>query len=155
MDEREFKKTLRSVNPLGCVFEKTILSRNGGCEHMVKHNIAEREAVGCGSEAGHLLCLSWLDLTRDKSVFALGIAERSGRLPHAKALRLQVGGLRGLRSALYPDVGAQAPVENIHGLIMRAQQVFGSLHDLPYQEIVKAVSAFTGRRRPARHRPGN
>ncbi len=152
MDEKEFKKTLRSVNPHPCVFEKTILSRNGACEHALKHNIAEREAVGCDAEAAQSDCTAWLSVLRDKAVFALGGVDRSGMLAHAKALRLQVGGLRGLHALLVPEQAGQTPLENIHGLIDRAKLVYGNLHTLPYQEIVKGVASFKGRRRASERR---
>ncbi len=38
-------------------------------------------------------------------------------------------------------------VQNIHALVQQAQEVYGSLGTLPYQEIVKSIAAFQSKRR--------
>ena len=38
-------------------------------------------------------------------------------------------------------------VVNIHGLIGEIQQRFGSMQDVPYLDVVKAISAYEARRR--------
>ena len=152
MDEKEFKSTLQSLNPLPCIFEKTILSRNGNCQCSVKYNVAEREIAGCKSREAQMDCLALLNLLRENAVFALRIQGISGRLPHTKAIRLQVGGLRGLKAALLPEQMEDPHIDNIHSLLQQAKGKFGDLHSLPYQQIIKSIAAYKGRRRSSRRK---
>ncbi|MEW8385067.1 MAG: hypothetical protein AB2704_24665, partial [Candidatus Thiodiazotropha taylori] len=68
-------------------------------------------------------------------------------LPHGKAMRLQVGGLRGLFSVLYPDQTTPEVIEDVFQLISRAKAEFNSLDNLPFQTLIQHVSAYQGRRR--------
>ena len=58
-DENAYKQTYSEVNPLQCVFERGMLRRCLDCEHGIRRNIAEREAVGCRDQAAHGLCGSF------------------------------------------------------------------------------------------------
>lgn len=147
MDDKEFKKTLNKVNALPCVFEKSILALHGRCSFALRRYIGEREAVGCGAEAAQNLCLAWLSLLRDRAAFALGESHTSGKLAHAKAMKLQVGGLRGLNELLNADHG---PVEDIHALIRAAHQEFEGLDRVPFSRLMPLLQSFQGR--PKRRR---
>ncbi|MCB1878314.1 MAG: hypothetical protein KDH88_20245 [Chromatiales bacterium] len=147
MDDKEFKKTLNKVNALPCVFEKAILALHGRCSFAVRRYIGEREAVGCGSEAAQNLCLAWLSLLRDKAAFALGESHSSGKLAHAKAMKLQVGGLRGLNALINED---QGPVEDIHALIHAAHKEYQGLEQVPYSRLMPVIQSFQGRQKRRR-----
>ncbi len=58
-----------------------------------------------------------------------------------------LGGLIGLQRQMATEEGAAARVHNIHALVRQAQAAYGSLDALPYQEIVKSIAAFQGKRR--------
>jgi hypothetical protein len=151
MDETEFREVYNSVNDQRCVFEKAVLTRMFACEKLIKVNIAEREAAGCTDRATQQQCGNLLELLRGNAAFALKLTHVSGPLPHAKELKVQCGGLTGLREIVAPAEAGQAGVQNIHGLIQAAKAQFGNLADLPYREIIKSVSMFEGRRK-RRHR---
>jgi hypothetical protein len=100
------------------------------------------------------------DLLRQSSVFALKLTQVDAPLPHAKAMQLQCGGLRGVQQALGPaavvnaDVGAPASgeqglsvVADVHVLVQTAAELFGGLPNLPYSAIVQSVVAYQLRRR--------
>ena len=153
MEENEYRQMYRQAIPTRCVFEKGILARRCACPRARRHNLAEREALACTSPAGQTRCETWLALLREKAVFALQLREHSPVLPHAKEIKVQVGGLLGLAASV--DEAAwleKGQVTDIDGLLAAAEKRFGGLEGAPFDAIVRAVVHFSGRRR--RHRPG-
>lgn len=146
MDEDEFKETYLSLNTRVCPYEKVILSRQCDCRHAARLFIAERQAVGCDTDAPQQRCVAVLDAMRSKAAFALKLTSATNRLPHAKEMKVQAGGLRGLQRALQP-AGGDAPIEDIDGLLRLALDTYGSLQQLPYSELMQSIVAYEGRRR--------
>ena len=147
MEEQEYKNTYRAINEVPCPFEKAILSTRCGCEKSRKVNIAGREAVGCSSPAARQDCLALLEAMRRSAMFALRLTTPSNILPHSKEMKVQCGGMLGLRNLVLPDHAPEPHVENIHAVVAAAQALHGSLDALPYGEIVKQIAAFEPRPR--------
>lgn len=147
IDEVEFREILNSLGLVFCPFAKAILNNHCQCEYSHRHLLAGREIAGCKYEIAQAECRQVLAALRKASVFSLKIRD-SGALAHGKAIRIQAGGLAGLRHALAPK--ETGPVANVHALIRQAQETFGSLETLPDQEIIKGIAGFRGRRRGAR-----
>lgn len=152
MDEEAYRRMYLEVNDRQCFYEKAILGTHCICSRMRKLNLAEREAVRCESAEGHQRCHDYLEQLRRAARFVLRSRAESTALPHAKAIRLQVGGLRGLHAALHPGRTIPSPVPDIDGLLGAAVEKFGSLQSLPYQEIIPEIAAWEGRRPKRRRR---
>jgi hypothetical protein len=152
MDEDEYKATYDSLNPLGCPFEKVILSRQCDCQVSTRIFIAERQAVGCANQGAQRRCIELLGLLHRKATFALKHTGSETRLPHAQEMKVQAGGLLGIQAALNPEAEQTAPVADIHGLIDQATAHFGDLDTLPYSDIVRHITAYVGRRSTRRGR---
>jgi len=152
MDNEVFRRTYRAVNERFCPFEKSILTNNCGCSRGRRFCIAEREGVSCGSDAAQAQCLELLDRLRRQARFALKATDERAALPHAKAMRVQVGGLRGLHAVAMPDEPVPETIEDIHGIIEAALDRFHTLFALPYQPIIRQIAAYRGRRRLRRLR---
>lgn len=75
-----------------------------------------------------------------------------GPLPHAKEVKVQIGGMLGIQKLLHPDMGDKELVDDINGLAKTAAQRFNSLDNLPYSEIVKSIVNFEGRLRRRSHK---
>lgn len=147
MDENAYKQTYNAVNRIVCPFENAILTGRFVCEKSAQIHLAERVAVSCSTEDIREDCAELLGLLHHNAMFALKLTHVDEVLPHSKEMKVQCGGLLGLQAALRPDLAAATGVENIFALVEAAQERFGSLDALPFQEIVKAVSAFQIRRR--------
>jgi len=147
MDQDAFRTTYRAVNERFCAYEKAILTNNCACSLAHKFCIAEREGVHCGSDLAQAACIELLELLRRQARFALKTTDQRTALPHAKAMRIQVGGLRGIEAALHPEEPVPARIQDIRRTIEAAIAAFGSLDRLPFQEIIKQVAAYQGRRR--------
>ncbi|MCG7864897.1 MAG: hypothetical protein B6D70_01125 [gamma proteobacterium symbiont of Stewartia floridana] len=147
MDQDAFRRTYREMNERICAYEKSLLSRHCDCSQAKKICIAEREGVHCISDEANAQCLELLENLRHQARFALKSNNDNEVLPHGKAMRLQVGGLRGLFSVLYPDQTTPEVIEDVFQLISRAKAEFNSLDNLPFQTLIQHVSAYQGRRR--------
>jgi hypothetical protein len=143
MDETAYKSARGEINRLPCVFEKALLSRCVVCELSVRHLLAERETVACSDPVARAACGQLSGLLREKSAFALKLTEAARILPHAMVMKVQCGGLAGLRDVLDPE----APAPDVHRLVRRAQAEYGALDALPFSRIVQGVSHWQGRRR--------
>lgn len=150
MDQDAFHKTYREINDRVCIFEKAILSRNCDCPHATKLLIAEREAMHCNLAAGHELCSEFIDHLLPHTRFSLRINDYDAALPHGKAMKLQVGGLRGLYMALHQETKAPEQIKNAYELIRQAKAQFDDLGQLPFQLLIQQVAAYQGRQRAPR-----
>jgi hypothetical protein len=153
MDQDAFRNTYREMNERACVYEKSLLSRHCNCSQSRKVCIAEREGIHCGSDAAQLQCQELMEALRKQARFALKSNDDKGTLPHGKAMRLQVGGLRGLFLALHPEqITPPEQIEDVHGLINQARVTFDGLENLPFQQLIQQVAAYRGRFR-GRNKP--
>lgn len=151
MDQDAFRDTYREVNEVYCAFEKSVLTNECRCRRAERFCIAEREGVHCRTESSQARCLRWLDLLREQARFALRTDQGRRLLPHGKAIRLQVGGMRGLLLALHG--GSEPPaIDDVDASLAEAEARFGSLDAAPFSAIIREVAAYRVRRRSKRRR---
>ena len=143
LDENAYRDTYNTVNPLQCVFERAILRRCCGCQHAIRRNIAEREAAGCLNSAAHALCTELKKQLRHAAAFTLKLTHPDEPLPHGKQLKLQCGGLLGIAQLMGENEFTE--VADIYAAISAATEKYGSLEQLPYQEIIQAIRAYEPR----------
>jgi len=147
MDNEIFRDTYRAINERYCPYEKTILTNNGACSRAHRFCIAEREGVHCTADEAQVRCIQVLDILRQQARFALKATRDGSALPHVKAMRVQVGGLRGIHLALHPEVPPPARIADIDGLLVQAMDRFGALSALPFQPVIQQIAAYQGRPR--------
>jgi len=167
-DEDAFRRRRDAVLGHACPFERALLARCAACGLARSVLLAEREAIGCQAQAASERCRAYRDELRAASRFALRV-DASAPWPFSKEIRLQCGGLIGLRQALDdadPDADAEghvdsgrtgagpaapaAPVEDADALLQRALNRYGSVEALPYSRIIRAVIRHEPRRRAPR-----
>ncbi|GAB4508029.1 MAG: hypothetical protein Tsb0026_05770 [Sulfuricaulis sp.] len=133
-----------------CPYEKAILSAQCACELATRFSVAEQTGVNCRSDIARTNCTTLLALMRGRARFALKVTDTSDSLPFGKEMKVMIGGLIGLQRLILMEQDITR-VSNIHALVQQAQEKYSSLESLPYQEIVKSITAFQGKRR--RHVP--
>ena len=144
MDEDTYRSTYREVNELPCVFEKAVLQQCCGCRLAKHFNLAERIGVACTSGTAQDQCRAFLSVMQEKSIFALQLPlSGDDKLPHAKKIKIQCGGVNGLEM-LEETTGIG---KDVNRLLNKAVEHFGSLDKLPYEQIVRSVVSFEGRKR--------
>lgn len=152
MDQDEFRRTYDEVNKRKCAFEKAILTNQCECRHSERFCIAEREGLRCHSDEGNHYCFEWLNWVRDQSRFIIqetDSAEKRWVLAHGKAIRIQVGGLRGLYLNYHPDqTDPPNPIPDVFSLTSRWND--DSPEALDLNIIIRQINAFQGRKRSRR-----
>lgn len=146
-DESAYRHAKGAINRLPCVFERALLARHGVCELAVHHSTSTsaREAVACAQPLARAVCAQMVALLREKSAFALKTTDVTRALSPSDLLKVQCGGLNGLKAVV--DPGAVAP--DVHRLVRLARDQYGDLAELPFSEIVQGVAAWkTPRREP-------
>jgi hypothetical protein len=124
-----------------CVFAKALLAGSAECRLAERHALAERVVLGCRSPVARTNCATLSALLHERARFALRLPASSQPPTHLQALRLQCGGLLALHSLLgSPDV-------DVHGLVQRAQERYGSLVELPWTPLVAELALWQPRRR--------
>jgi hypothetical protein len=150
MEEQEYRATYRALSQRRCVFEKAITSRRCSCRQSARFHLADREGVACNSDAGNALCIALLDTMRRNARFSLQITHADRPLPHAKEIRVQIGGLLGLQKLLHPHLTQADSVQDINGLTTEAIDRYRRIENLPYELIVQTLASFEGRRKRTR-----
>lgn len=147
MDQDAYRKTFEQINERACLFEKCLFAGHAGCSQSEKFNLAEREGIHCKLEKAQVQCAELLKLLRHHSRFVLKASQESSVLSHAQALRIQVGGLRGLEQVMEQTQQQSLYVPDIYSLINSAKAEYASLDKLPFNLIIQQIAAFKGRRR--------
>lgn len=147
MEEDEYRSTYASINQQRCVFEKAINARRCGCSKSRRFLLAGREGVGCECKECLQLCSQILDEIRSRARFSLQLTQVHGVLPHNKEIRVQVGGMQGLRDATFADHSGKLKVDDISAVITGAMEKYTDIASLPYSEVIKSVAACEGRRK--------
>ena len=122
------------------------MSTQCSCEYSTRYLIAEREHAGCSSETACTNCAFLLEAFKENSRFALKLASTSEAIPHGKQMRIEIGGLLGLQKLVQGDT-PDNKVTNVHACVQTAYERFGSLKQIPFNEIVKSITGWQGRRR--------
>ena len=151
MDEQEYKSAYKNLVHIPCVFEKSVLSCRVSCSKSCKQNLAEREVVSCSCDACQSICAEWLPLLRIKAQFALQLKELTSAtdvLPHAKEMKVQVGGIHGL-SRLIQNPESDFEVNNndktkddVFVTLSKCLEIYGKFDKVPFEEILKSVASF-------------
>jgi hypothetical protein len=129
-----------------CPFARTIISTQNRCTHSTRYCVGERVSAACDSTAASADCTALAQLLRENARFALGVTATAGRLTFGKELKILYGGLAGLQELVSTGTLVSDRVSDIHALVAGALRQYGTLQDIPYQHIVKNISAY----RPAR-----
>ncbi len=147
MEEDRYKQTYDALTRIPCAFEKALTNHKAVCAAARHFCLADREGYACVHRDFSDTCAGFLRLLREKSRFVLKVNEVAGPLPHNMEIRIQAGGVDGLKQVV---TGSTVQAEGVNGLLREASLRFGGIEKLPYDRIIQAVARFQGRAR--RHR---
>jgi hypothetical protein len=150
LDEDEYKDAYNRINTLRCVFEKAMCSLHGQCSQGRMFRLADRQGFGCESAPAQQQCSNLLNHLRRQTRFVFKIPDIDGPLPHNKEIRVQNGGLVGLRKLL--DATADSsPIADVATLVQQVIDRYGSIDAIPYTSLMQSVTAWQTR---PKHRSG-
>lgn len=144
MEESEYKSTYSEIASIRCEFEKSLTNNKARCAHSRHFWLADREGYACQFRESSAKCRNFLKKLRENSRFVLKLPKADDRLPHNMEIRIQVGGLVGIRQLVRSQ--EQGVIEDVHALIERAEAEYSGLDELPYGQIVQSVSRYQGRK---------
>ena len=149
MDEQEYKKAYSEINNIRCVFEKALCSLACQCSKSQQFRLADRIAYGCRSSQAQQQCATFVEHLRKQTRFVFKLNEITGPLPHNKEIRVQNGGMLGLKKLVQGDI-EQDNVEDIYILIQLVVKEYGDINKLPYDVLMQSVMSYKARpkRRP-------
>jgi hypothetical protein len=124
-----------------------LLARAAQCELAARRSLGERDLIECSSVAARTHCATLAALMHERARFALRLPSPGRPMIHAQALRLHCGGLVGLQQAL------DAEHADVHAMVGAARERHGSLAELPWQAIVRAIALWQPRSRRGKAPP--
>ncbi|NCF09319.1 MAG: hypothetical protein GWP66_01410 [Gammaproteobacteria bacterium] len=142
VDEQAFRSRLDDLDKADCPFAKALLGSQAACSRARRYYLADREGVECSDAVARMNCTTYFAEVRGAAGPRLGATAPTGAMPHGVAMKLQVGGLRGLAEAL-----GEAEAGDVAALVAAAISREGGLDALPFESILEAVAAFEPRRR--------
>jgi hypothetical protein len=143
VDENEFRRVRAELVVRPCPFQAAIFAGAAACRLAERVQLAERQAINCREAAAQMRCLRALELIRDRSKFALGRRRLPAVLPFGQALKIQAGGLLGLRDAL--DGGPADAVADVDGLFAELAARFGPLDSVPFGPVLRRIAHYRRR----------
>ncbi|MCW9014158.1 MAG: hypothetical protein OQL06_10270 [Gammaproteobacteria bacterium] len=144
MDEDEYRKTYQQITELQCVFEKALCSLRCNCSQGEMFRLADRHGVTCKNADSQQNCVALLNHLRSQTRFVFKINEIDGPFPHNKEIRVQNGGLLGIQKLLDGDASTEM-VADVSSVVATAVEKYGSVENLPYDQIMPSVMAFKAR----------
>jgi hypothetical protein len=124
-----------------CPFERAIQSTVFGCAQSRKTFVGEKENVVCSNLNARQDCVTLVSQLKKNARFALQLNTPGGLLTHGQEMKLKSGGLQGLQG-----LSCSGHSSDVHELLTRAIGEFGHIEQLPYAELVKAISRYKLRR---------
>lgn len=140
-EHRDESSGLPEAAELPCAFAHALFAGHAACELARRRTFGEGERVACTRAVAGMNCATLHAMIFERCAFSLGRARRGEPPSHATAMRVQCGGLDGVRGALGATDG------DVHRMVVAAQERFGGLAGLPWEAIARAVAAWRPRRR--------
>lgn len=130
-----------------CVFSRALLARTAVCERAARRTLGERDLIECTSPVARTNCGTLAALLQERARFALRLPAPGQPIVHAQVLKLHCGGLAGLQQAL------AAPQADVHRMVGQAHARYGSMTELPWDEIVRTIRNWQAHRPRRPHKP--
>ncbi len=146
MEESEYKSAYSEIADIRCAFEKALTNNKARCCYSRHFWLADREGYACKSEHASSRCRCLLKILRRNARFALKLPQASDQLPHNMEIRVQAGGLAGMKRLLGDEpANANDQISDIHQLVEHLEAGFGGVENIPYDRIIPFISAYQGR----------
>ncbi len=130
-----------------CAFSNTLVTGQFGCEKGEQVTRRGGPDVVCTSDEAHQQCEKLFQRMKQAALPAFGVEDDLLSMPHSVLVKIQFGGLLGLRRLQGDGTDESAVVKNIHGLVGRAIGKHGGLDAIPCQAFVEDVTSYKLKRR--------
>jgi hypothetical protein len=105
--------------------------------------------VACTSEDAHVRCEALFQHMKAAALPAFGVEDDLLSMPHSVQVKIQFGGLLGLRRLLGVADGAAPDVADVDALVRQGTQRYGGVEQIPCGELVGDMTGYKLKRRGA------
>lgn len=130
-----------------CAFSNTLVTGQFGCDKGEQVTRRGGPDVVCASDAAHRQCEKLFQRMKQAALPAFGVEDDLLSMPHSVHVKIQFGGLLGLRRLQGNATDESAVVKNIHGLVGQAIGKHGGLDAIPCQAFVEDMTSYQLKRR--------
>jgi len=147
MDEDYYRSTISNIVTHECAFERSLLARHCDCSQSHRFNLAEREGIRCEAGLRNKNCLRLKDFLRESVNFTFHIKDSNEKLPYAKQIKMQAGGLLSLQKLLSSNDADSTKVKDVYHLVIDLENQYSDYSQIPMVDILKEISTFKVRHR--------
>jgi hypothetical protein len=130
-----------------CAFSNTLVTGQFGCEKGAQVTRRGGPDVACTSDEAHQQCEMLFQKMKQAALPAFGVEDDLLSMPHSVLVKIQFGGLLGLRRLQGDSAGESAVIKNIHGLVGEAIGKHGGLDAIPCPAFVEDMTSYRLKRR--------
>lgn len=130
-----------------CAFSNTLVTGQFGCEKGMQVTRRGGPDVACASDEDHQQCEKLFLRMKQTALPAFGVEDDLLSMPHSVLVKIQFGGLLGLRRLQGDSTDESAAIKNIHGLVSQAIGKHGGLDAIPCQAFVEDMTSYQLKRR--------
>lgn len=132
-----------------CIFGGTMASGQFGCE--MARSVVRRGGVefDCAAPAAHVHCAALFERLKTVALPAFGVEDDLLSMPHSVQIKIQLGGLLGLKRLLQEETPDQQ-LPDIYGFVGRVLRKYGGPDDVPCGDVAQDMINCKLKRRGAR-----
>ena len=130
-----------------CAFSNTLITNLFGCDKAEAVTRRGGPDIACTSDTAHQCCEKLFQQMKTAALPAFGVEDDLLSMPHSVLVKIQYGGLLGLRRLLDGGTAGSGDVKNVHALVDQAIGKYDNLDALPYPALVGDMTTYKLRRR--------
>ena len=153
MDDEQYRQAREAIEQPRCRYEKAIQYGYFQCQWHQRFALGERESLHCTQPSAFKLCDEFHTLTLSHSGFALGTAKMPMHLSFNQAMKVQIGGLRGVmhqagKPVIEPEMKSATQLQDVADELEQLKvRVEGEFGNMDFSEITPYISEFSLRKR--------
>lgn len=133
-----------------CPFSATLARDTFGCvqaERIIRRGGTE---FACRAPAAHDRCRQLFGQFKDAALTAFDVEDDLTQIPHGVLVKIQFGGLLGLRRLLTGQPSGDGRIEDIDTLVREAVTSYGDPQTIPCEQVTEDMTGYTLARRSRR-----
>jgi len=127
-----------------CAFSATLMGGEFACVKAVPVTRRSGPEMACTENAAHERCAALFEGLKQAALPAMGYEDDLLTMPHSALVKIQFGGLLGIRRLLGEE---ERGIDDIDALLQRAVTRFGDYEAVPFAELAGDIASYKLRRR--------
>lgn len=135
------------MSDLLCPFSAPLIKNDFSCtnaKEIIRRGGAE---IACKNQAAHTNCSALHNTIRTAALQAMDLEDDLLTLPHNALVKIQYGGLLGLKIVTEAEVQKNDSVDDVVSLVSTAMEKFSNAENIPLSSITKTIIEYKVQRR--------